>query len=44
MPQGGGGGVGGKRVFLGDLKLFGKGQGEFTKVVNRRRGAGGRGS
>ena len=39
--RGGGGEVGGKRVFLGDLKLFGKGQGEFTKVVNRRRGGGG---
>ena len=34
---GGGGraGGGGQRVFLGNLKLFGKGQGELTKIFHR---------
>ena len=37
---GGGGGGGGQRLFLGDLKLFGKGQGELTKIFDRRGGGG----
>ena len=32
IPQGEGGG---QRVFLGNLKLFGKGQGELTKIFDR---------
>ena len=34
--RGGGGGGGQQRVFLGDLKLFGKEQGGFAKIGGRR--------